>query len=90
MVGFIAHLFLSLGVLAVIVLRVREPELPRPFRVPGYPVTPMLFLLVSMWYLANLLQTRLALSAIGIGICAAGLPLYVMWQRRATEGEGDV
>jgi APA family basic amino acid/polyamine antiporter len=35
--------FLSLSALAVIVLRVREPGVPRPFRVPGYPVTPILF-----------------------------------------------
>lgn len=44
--AFPNYLFLSLGVVALIVLRVREPELPRPFRVPLYPMLPALFLAV--------------------------------------------
>jgi amino acid transporter len=66
-VGFVAHLLLSLAVAAVIVLRFKEPNLARPYRVPGYPVTPVLFLAISAWYLINLLSTRLGPSLIGIG-----------------------
>jgi APA family basic amino acid/polyamine antiporter len=47
--GFTLTLFASLAVSCVIVLRVRQPDLPRPFRTWGYPVTPLLFLAVSLW-----------------------------------------
>ena len=47
--GFTLMLFASLAVSCVIVLRVRRPDLPRPYRAFGYPVTPVLFLAVSLW-----------------------------------------
>ncbi|MFM1895953.1 MAG: hypothetical protein RLZZ385_1027 [Pseudomonadota bacterium] len=47
--GFTLALFSSLAVSSVIILRIRKPELPRPFRVVGYPFTPLLFLIVSVW-----------------------------------------
>ena len=47
--GFTLSLFSSLAVSCVIVLRIRRPELERPFRAWGYPVTPLLFLGVSGW-----------------------------------------
>jgi len=47
--GFTLSLFASLAVSCVIVLRIRQPDLPRPFRVWGYPWTPLAFLAVSIW-----------------------------------------
>ncbi len=87
-VGFVAQLLLSLAVAAVIVLRFKEPDLARPYRVPGYPVTPVLFLAISAWYLINLLSTRLGPSLVGIGIVLLGLPFYYYWTRTA-EVEDD-
>jgi APA family basic amino acid/polyamine antiporter len=48
-IGFTLTLFASLGVTCVIVMRVTRPDLPRPFRTWGYPITPLLFLAVSVW-----------------------------------------
>ena len=45
--------FITVSV-AVIILRVREPDLPRSFRVPGYPVTPVLSVLACLYILASL------------------------------------
>ena len=81
-VGFVIQLLLSLAVAAVMVLRVREPDLPRPYRVWGYPLTPVLFLAISAWYLVNLLFTRTIPSLAGLGVVVAGLPFYYYWRRR--------
>jgi len=64
--------FLSLSALAVIVLRLRLPDAPRPFRVPGYPATPILFFLSSLYMLyASLDYVRVG-ALVGVGVLALG------------------
>ncbi len=70
--GFTLSLFASLAVSCVIVRRIRQPDLPRPFRVFAYPLTPLLFLGVSVWMMYWALQGRpleslLALATVGLG-----------------------
>jgi len=74
-------LFSALTVLGVIVLRIREPALPRPYRTWGYPVTPVLFLIVSAIMVFYLVQTKPWQSLAGFGTVLAGLIVYF-----ATEG----
>jgi len=81
-VGFVGQLFMLLTVVGLIVLRVREPDLPRPFRVPLYPLVPLVYIAILVWYLGNLLIARLVPSLVGIGILAAGLPFYWYWSSR--------
>ncbi len=81
-VGFVGQLFMLLTVAGVIVLRRREPDLPRPFRVPLYPLVPLLYIAILLWYLGNLLVARLIPSLVGIGILVAGLPFYWYWSKR--------
>jgi APA family basic amino acid/polyamine antiporter len=69
-------LFSGLTVLGVIVLRIREPNLPRPYRTWGYPVTPILFLVVSgimMFYTAGTMPWQ---SLAGLGTILLGLIVY--------------
>jgi APA family basic amino acid/polyamine antiporter len=68
-------------VLGLIVLRVREPELHRPYRVWGYPVTPVLFLLIFGWYLYNSLVHAFGDTIVGIVLTVSGLPFYFYWAR---------
>jgi basic amino acid/polyamine antiporter, APA family len=77
--AFPNYFFLSLGVVALIVLRIREPELERPFRVPLYPLTPLLFLLVFAWYLVNSLWHAFADTMVGIALTLSGVPFYLYW-----------
>lgn len=84
--AFPNYLFLSLAVVGLIVLRVREPDLPRPFRVPGYPITPLLFLAVFAWYLINSVLHSFRETAVGLMLTLAGLPLYWYWSRRDRSG----
>ncbi|MEP6809945.1 MAG: amino acid permease [Chthoniobacterales bacterium] len=79
-VQFSLTLCSSLTVLGVFVLRWRQPNLPRPYRVPGYPVTPLIFLLVSAWMLWSLLvnpATR-APSLLGLATTLFGLVIYFL------------
>jgi basic amino acid/polyamine antiporter, APA family len=87
--AFPNYLFLSLGVVALIVLRVREPSLPRPFRVPLYPLTPLLFLAVFAWYLFNSVMHSFRDTAVGIVLTLAGLPLYYYWSRAGRRAVPD-
>ncbi len=72
-----------LTVLGVIVLRVRDPGLVRPYRVWGYPLTPLLFLAVSLFMMANLLWARPLQSLAGVAIMLSGLLVYGLSQRTA-------
>ncbi|MCK6547891.1 amino acid permease [Myxococcota bacterium] len=75
-------LFFLLSGLSVIVLRTREPDLPRPVRVPFYPVTPLLFSGVCLFMLhASLVHAGPGALA-GVALLAAGVPV-LLWARRA-------
>ncbi|MBE0626473.1 MAG: amino acid permease [Burkholderiales bacterium] len=74
-------LFFLLTGIALFVLRWREPELVRPFRVPLYPLLPLIFCASSAWLLySSLAYTRLG-ALVGIGVLAAGVPLLVLAAR---------
>lgn len=88
-VAFVIHFFICLAVIAVIVLRIREPDLERPYKVWGYPFTPAAFLLVSVFYLGNLVVTRPENVAVGVAIVLSGLPFYFYWRRTAGVRSGD-
>jgi len=80
-VVFGGFLFYALGVAAVIVLRRREPDLPRPFRVPAYPVVPLLFVGAALALIANTLATKPRESLLGIGFILLGVPIYALLSR---------
>ncbi len=71
-------LFFLLATLSLIVLRVREPQAVRPFRVPFYPFTPILFAVVSVYMLVSSVQYTGIGALVGIGVLLAGIPFLVM------------
>ncbi len=88
--AFPNYFFLSMGVLALIVLRFREPELPRPYRVFLYPWTPLLFLGVFAWYLGNSVVYEFRDTMVGIALALSGLPFYYLFFRhRARDGKEE-
>jgi len=72
---------------SVIVLRVRRPDLNRPYRVLGYPVVPFLFVLVAIALLYSTLRSSPRESLIGLVLIIAGLPFYFFWNRRRSPGK---
>ncbi len=80
-VMFAGWIFYGLAVFGVIILRVKRPELERPYRMWGYPVTPALFALASVWLVANTLVATPGPSLWGLLLIASGIPVYFGWRR---------
>lgn len=87
--AFPNYFFLSLGVVALIALRFREPDLLRPYRVVLYPLTPLLFLGVFGWYLVNSVVYEFRDTMVGIVLALSGLPFYfILFRGRAGDRRG--
>lgn len=82
-VTFASVLFGTLGGAAIFVLRLRRPDVPRPYRALGYPVIPAFYVLGSLALVWNTLMERPGASIAGLGLVALGLPFYVYWARQA-------
>jgi len=82
-VVFSGWIFYGLGALSIFVFRRREPDAPRPFRVPGYPVTPALFVAAASAIVLNTLFTQPGRALVGIAVVLSGVPAYLLWRRRA-------
>jgi amino acid transporter len=74
--------FHILMVWAVFRLRRLRPDLPRPFRTPGYPVVPAAFLLASGAMVLNAFIQQTALTLFGFALILAGVPVFLLIQRR--------
>jgi len=69
-------------VLGVIKLRITQPDAPRPYRAWGYPITPVVFLLVTAFMMYYLLMERPLQSALGSLIMISGLLIYAVFRGR--------
>jgi basic amino acid/polyamine antiporter, APA family len=77
-IGFILSLSAFMTVAGVFLLRFREPRLPRPYRVWGYPVTPLIFLAVTGWMMFFVVRQRPMVLVAGAATLAVGLVLYLV------------
>jgi APA family basic amino acid/polyamine antiporter len=75
-------IFMGLAVSAVIVMRKKRPDLPRPYKALGYPVTPGLFVLAALFVTVNALIGTFWNSFAGLAIIALGIPAYLYWNRK--------
>ena len=82
---FSSTVFTVLTLGAVFVLRKREPDTPRPYLVPGYPVVPALALLVNGLFLILVATDDLKLSAFSIGFLIISIPIYYAFSRSDAE-----
>lgn len=78
-----AFIFFGMGAVAVIVLRRRRPELPRPYRVWGYPATPVIFSAFAAWLVLQTVHDTPRDAAIGTGLILAGVPFYFLFRPRS-------
>ena len=88
-VVFVGWIFYALGALAIFAYRRREPELYRPFRTPGYPVTPILFVLSAAAIVINTVVTQPRNVIFAIGLMVLGIPAYYMWRSRLAKAPSD-
>ena len=85
-----AWIFYALSVAAVWILRRKLPDLPRPYRMWGYPYTLILFLIVSVWFMADALITQTKPSLMAIAIAAAGVPFYLIWRGNSPASQAEI
>jgi APA family basic amino acid/polyamine antiporter len=79
MLIFAAFLFYGATALGVFILRVREPNAERPYKVIGYPIVPALFVLFCFGLVANTILTKPHEAAFGILLILTGIPFYFYW-----------
>ncbi len=77
---FMAWISYGLAVAAVLVLRIKEPDLPRPYRCPWYPYAPIVFLLATAGLIINTVLTDPKHLLLGLGLALCGLPLYSLFR----------
>jgi APA family basic amino acid/polyamine antiporter len=82
MTAFTSLLFNVLTVAGLFVLRRRRPDLRRPYRVWGYPVVPLLFVAVALFFLVYMPVADPRNTGLGLLLTAAGVPAYLYWRRQ--------
>jgi APA family basic amino acid/polyamine antiporter len=80
-VVFASFLFYGMSAGAVLILRKRFPERERPYKVWGYPFTPIIFILFSLYLVMSTIIENPRDSLIGLGIVLSGIPLYLYWMK---------
>jgi APA family basic amino acid/polyamine antiporter len=81
-VVFAVVMFYILTVAGLFVLRIRRPDMERPYRVFGYPVLPGLYLLLAGFIEVQLLRYKPQYTWPGLLIVSSGIPIYALWRAR--------
>lgn len=82
MLIFASFIFYGATTVGVFLLRRRMPDVPRPYKVIGYPVVPGLFLVFCAYLIVNTLINRPHEAGIGLLLMATGVPFYFYWSKR--------
>jgi APA family basic amino acid/polyamine antiporter len=82
MLVFVAFMFYGSGAIGVILLRRRMPDVERPFKVPFYPILPLVFAVFSVFLVGYTIVNSPGNSLIGLVLVALGLPLYWLMNKR--------
>ena len=83
LVTFVAWVFYGLAGASIFVFRRRMPGASATFRVPGYPVTPFLFVVSAAAIVGNAIYSQPPMQTVaGLGLVGLGLPVYWVWSRR--------
>jgi APA family basic amino acid/polyamine antiporter len=87
---FAIGIFFGLTAFALIRLRVTQPQLPRPYRVWGYPWSPVVFGAAALVASLNLILVRPIRSSIGLAIMLLGIPFFRYWSKRGPRAGSEV
>ncbi|HRZ27245.1 MAG TPA: amino acid permease [Spirochaetota bacterium] len=79
--GFALNIFPLLTVIGLVYMRIKRPDLARPFRVPWFPVIPAFYIAVSASMMIAALMNWTETSLFAIGVVLAGIPVYYLWRR---------
>jgi len=82
---FTGWLFYGIAAASIFVYRRRRPDQPRPYSVPFYPWTPLLFILAAAALVVNTIIAQPGPAAIGLAIVFLGTPVYFIWRARSQQ-----
>ncbi|HAF12452.1 MAG TPA: amino acid transporter [Blastocatellia bacterium] len=80
-------IFYALMVGAVIVMRRKAPQIARPYRTPGYPLVPLIYIVLALLIVLDLAYLAPSTSGIGYLLVLTGIPVYFLWRKRAVNQE---
>jgi APA family basic amino acid/polyamine antiporter len=78
--GFALNIFPLMAVIGMVYRRFKDPDAPRPFRVPFFPVVPFIYILLSLCIMTATLITRTMPSLFALGMVAVGVIIFYIWQ----------
>lgn len=79
---FSGWIFYGLGAASLFIYRKRRSDASCSYRVPGYPWTPLIFVLAAALLVGNTIATQPVRAAMGLGIVFLGTPAYLLWRRQ--------
>ena len=82
---FAELVFYILTITGLFVLRVKQPDAPRPYKTWGYPVLPALYIVMAAWICLVLLRYKPQYTWPGLALVLLGIPVYVLWSRRSAK-----
>lgn len=84
MISFVAVLFYALTVLGIFILRKRRPDIERPYRAFGYPVLPLIYMILAIVFCVALIIQKPGYAGWGLTIVLLGIPLYFLAGKKDT------
>jgi basic amino acid/polyamine antiporter, APA family len=86
-VVFVGWIFYGLAGASIFLYRQREPDAPRTYHTPGYPWTPLLFIISATALVLNTVVAQPRNAAVGIVIVSSGIPAYFVWRKKLNRAE---
>ncbi|HUX58817.1 MAG TPA: amino acid permease [Bacteroidales bacterium] len=86
---FAVLLFFSITILAIFILRVKRPDIPRPYKAFGYPVIPAIYVLTTLFIMVILLIYKPNYTFPGLGIVLLGIPVFYLWRKNIKNPENN-
>ena len=78
---FAVLLFFTITILAIFVLRVKRPDIERPYKAFGYPVIPIIYIMTTVSIMVILLIYKPNYTFPGLGIVLLGIPVFYLWRK---------
>ena len=78
---FAVLIFFTLTILAIFILRVKRPDIPRPYKAFGYPVIPAIYIITTVTIMVILLIYKPGYTFPGLGIVILGIPVFYFWKK---------
>ncbi|MFZ0280419.1 MAG: amino acid permease [Bacteroidales bacterium] len=75
-------IFFTLAAAGIFIFRKKMKNTERPYKTFGYPVTPLIFIVINIWFVINITINKPLHMAIGIGFLLLGVPVYIYFKRR--------